>query len=294
MKPNSLIPTNNLNLLSRSPRTIKTPANDIDKASSPVLGNSTGNFFQPKKVEIFSVDTDVTNKSTPKIQIEDLSFRNTKMSFGLLTEKTPSKIGEYSLFGTPQHTDKGNLSLNTKPFSTTRSTWQPRKLDKSKYLKISKPLIYTHHKMSATSKSQSLSSATFLSPLLSSAKTPMNKPHFDLIRERPQSNNRLSVIGNETTLPLVTKSLSSKMNSTTSNLMWPPKIIRHDIVDPLEGKNIKLKMKQRSEKQAYMTKFKNTDIDFESCFKPVVSMNSRAMFASTEIFLKKSKLFKFK
>ena len=298
MKTNSLIRANDLNLLNRTPRPIKSTTKNSHKISSPFLGNTSNNFFTPKKVEIFSIETDVTDKSIPKIHIEDLSFGNTKFSFGLQTEKTPTKIEEFSLFGTTvQKIDKGNLSLNMKPFSTSRSNWKPKKLDKSKYLKISKRLIFTHNKMSATSKSQSISSVPYLSPLLSMANSPMNNI-FDTIKERPTSNkglNGLSVIGNEATLPLLSKgSQSSKTNSTTSNLMWPPKIIRYDIADSLEGKNAKMLAKHKSDKQMYQTKPTNTKIDFGNCMKPIVNTNSRAMFTSTEMFLKKSKLFKFK
>ncbi len=281
----SLIKACNISPFSQSPKTIVSKTKPSDDSASPSIPSPTSNFLRPKRVDGFSIDLEFSSKGSPKMLTEEASFRNTKTSFGLSSDKSPVKMTEFSLFSSPRSFNHENSYI--KQLVTSRSNWKSsnRKPDAPSLLRLQKPFA----------KNQ-------VNTIVATPTTASETPYIQLLVTNSPTNKHDSGLkfgangfGNETALSFGSHLLQSPINSPMNYIKGTSAIIRQDFAkSPMEKKKKGFIIKHKSEKRVFLKTTTKLKPNLDDCLKPVISAKSKAMFAGTEIFLQRCKLLKFK
>lgn len=262
-----------------------------------ILMSPTLNSHQPKTVQLISIDMNLVNKESFRKTKERFHSESAKAKLASMTDPNITKMNGFNLFNSPVvRGQRVLLTSSQMPKSLAQSPSpsfvQPRG-KKIRHLTKSSLLVdQSQTQSSRVINHQSiLSSPIFLQPYISS-----NSPERQ-VPGRSASTREVNFIGNELTLPQITPKVETKDHLNTTNLMWPPIKINPNILNDNRraGKGPKRLMKIASqERQTFVKKIVDSNKNFGDCIKPIISEKSKALFSTTETFLRTSKIFSFK
>ncbi len=268
-----------------------------------LLNATSSNSFQPKTVQLISIDMNLVNKESMRKTRERFHSESAKLKLASMIDPAPSKMNGFNLFSSPViRGQRVLLASNSTRMQKSAIIQNPsdsfNQTRTSKFRHLAKSSLggvdqnQTQSSRFINNKSI-LPSPIFLTPYTLPSSPEKNVRH---ITGRTSSNREVNFIGNEGTLPMITPKVETKDNLNTTNLMWPPIKIKPNIFTNNEkGKSPKRIMKiSFQERQTFNKKVVNPNKDFGDCIKPIISEKNKALFSSTESFLRNSKMFSLK
>jgi len=265
---------------------------------SNLLMSPTHNSHHPKTVQLISIDMNLVNKESFRKTKDRFHSETAKSKLASMTDPNATKMNGFNLFSSPMirgqrvlltssHQVSKSISHNPSPSFTQPKTKKVRHLTKSSLFvdqsqTQSSRVINHHHSI--------LPSPIFLQKYIASHSPERQIPG------RSASTREVNFIGNELTLPQITPKVETKDSLNTTNLMWPPIKVNPNILDDNRGaKGPRRLMKIASqERQTFAKKVVNPNKNFGDCIKPIISEKNKALFSTTETFLRTSKMFSFK